>query len=335
MSPGIFMITEQGLVKSLKGPANIFAIPGKDGLIYDAGYGDRRSIRRAIEDLDQVRQVCESRGEPFGFTRILISHAHEDHFSGMARLRKRLGVKIMVTEKMAGIISSRRAFMNTYLVEDVWERKGLQGWVLLVLKKCMKTLSEVIFTRFFGMSFITDPDEIISENCSISINSEDWEVFPSPGHSDDHISLYNRKRGVLLGGDNILRTINTWLGPPKSDIRAYIRTLEKIGNLPGLEIVLPAHGAPVNDPSGRIAELVQWRTRRIDEIYDMVAGSAGCGVSGRQLMERLYPGGGWVKRYLGSGWVKLTLQLLVDEGRLSRKGAGKDALYSANGKRKN
>ena len=45
----------------------------------------------------------------------------------------------------------------------------------------------------------------------IEINGKDWIVLYTPGHADDHISLFNKESGVLLGGDNILRNFKNFV----------------------------------------------------------------------------------------------------------------------------
>jgi hypothetical protein len=42
--PGIFMVTEKGAWGVLKPSTNIYIIPGKGGIMYDAGYGSRKSF---------------------------------------------------------------------------------------------------------------------------------------------------------------------------------------------------------------------------------------------------------------------------------------------------
>ena len=43
--PGIFIIREKGAYGTIKPAENIYILAGNDGLIYDAGYGKKKTIK--------------------------------------------------------------------------------------------------------------------------------------------------------------------------------------------------------------------------------------------------------------------------------------------------
>ncbi len=314
VSPGIFMITERGALGALKPQVNLYVLPGPDGIIYDAGYGDTRSVRFFVREFRRLEECCAGSME-FNITRIIPSHAHPDHFSGMKALRDELGISVAMTAKTASLVSSRGSYRSSY------ERGGtLFGDVAdsparYLLNRIASPVVNLYYSRLFGIDFVPDPDFIIEERGPIRINGEEWSVFPSPGHSDDHISLYHPGRGVLFSGDNVLRTVTPWLGPPKSDIMKYISSLEEMLELPRLELVLCAHGSPVTAPRERIRELISWRRRRIDDTLAALRAKGRKGASVKELLVALYHGEGRIKRMMAEGWVVLTVEHLVKEGK--------------------
>jgi glyoxylase-like metal-dependent hydrolase (beta-lactamase superfamily II) len=317
--PGIFMITERGALGAFKPPVNLYVMPGPDGIIYDGGYGDARSVRFFVREFGSLRERCAGSIE-FRITRILLSHAHPDHFSGLGALRRELGIPVAMTAKAASLVATRQSYRSSY------ERAGslfgdvADSPVKYVLGRLTSPVVNWYYRRLFGIDFLPDPDIIIEERGPIMINGEEWRVFPSPGHSDDHISLYHPGRGVLFSGDNVLRTVTPWLGPPKSDIMKYISSLEEMLGLPRLELVLGAHGSPVTAPRDRIRELIAWRRRRIEDTRAALAARGRKGASVKDLLVALYPGEGRIKRMMAEGWVVLTIEHLVREGKAVQQG---------------
>ncbi len=314
--PGIFMVTEKGRLGGLRPPVNLYVITGKRGLLFDAGYGKRSDIDFFVREFNSIGDVCRSRGSGFNVDRVLPSHMHPDHFSGLAKIRERLGLSVVLTDKMARLISSRQGYIASYdnerLFTDSWSNPLYTKYVVPLIKKA----GDRFYGMLYGMDFLAEPDAIIDEDCAIEINGEKWRVFPSPGHAGEHISLYDPRRGILFAGDNVLRSITPWLGPPKSDLEAYLDSLNFILALPRLELILAAHGSPVADPKKRIREIIKWRIERLDQVRMIVKKYGSMGVTLKNIVSEIYPGVNLVKHMMARGWVELSLQYLVEKGEI-------------------
>jgi glyoxylase-like metal-dependent hydrolase (beta-lactamase superfamily II) len=314
--PGIFRITERGLLGMLKPPVNIYIIAGENGLVYDAGYGDINSIRDFSESYKVINKICRERGIENHIDRILLSHAHADHFSGLKRLRKKWGFRVIISHEMKKIISSGRAYRNSYAPADKKEKRTVREYLAYFVKIISHKIEFKIYALYWGVTFINDPDILISSEDTIEINGENWEIFSSPGHSGEHITLFNRNRGILFSGDNVMKSINVWLGPPKSDIDEYENSLKQMFELPGLKIILPAHGSPILNPYERLNEIIEWRKKRTDDVVNILKDSLPCGVSIKGILDKLYPGESRMKKEFAGGWIELTLQKLERENRI-------------------
>ncbi len=112
--PGIFMVTEKGGWGVVKPSTNIYIIPGKGGIIYDAGYGTRKSFQHLFSEYQKIKTKCASRSQHFEVSRVIVSHAHEDHFSGLYKLRKTLGLSIMLSSLTAYYISTKEKYWETF-----------------------------------------------------------------------------------------------------------------------------------------------------------------------------------------------------------------------------
>lgn len=323
------MIRQRGLLKAMP-PVNIYVIPGENGLIYDAGYGNRAALDQLAAGLKQIKAICRKRSLRFNITRIIPSHSHPDHFSGLVKIKKRFGTAIVLTEEMAGILRSKESYNKTYQSQG----SGKFYFPASPLKRVLADFSaqyiEHFFDKFYLSRFIPSPDTVIKTPATIRINHRQWEVFPSPGHCQDHISLYNPKAGILFSGDNVLRTVTPWLGPPRSSLTQYVNSLEKLLELPGLKLILPAHGSPVTAPQKRIKALIRWRQQRIAGTLEIIEKSGPKGVTLAKLLKTLYRGKGRDKLFLAEGWVRLTLDHLLETGIIKSFQHNKQLRFSIN-----
>ncbi|HNR89608.1 MAG TPA: MBL fold metallo-hydrolase [Spirochaetota bacterium] len=316
--PGIFIITQKGRWGVVRPAVNLYFIAGPDGLLFDAGYGNRSSVRMVTRGIERVVSRCTGRGEPCVLTRVLPSHAHPDHFAGLKKIRRSTGARVLLTETMAGIISSRSAYRRSYRFSASRYYREKRPMRQKLIDALVNPLISFLYELVFGTAFISNPDEIVPDSGSLTVNGEQWTIVPSPGHSADHIALYSESRGVLLAGDNVLRRIITWLGPPKSDLAAYFATLERYRALPRLDVILSAHGSPVRNPQRRIDEIVKWRTKRIADVQRAVDRSGAEGIGFTGIIDAFYRRKSLAKRFLAEGWVMLTLDYLVTEGAIER-----------------
>jgi glyoxylase-like metal-dependent hydrolase (beta-lactamase superfamily II) len=311
--PGIFLIVEKGAFGSIKPPENIYILAGDDGLIFDAGYGGKKTINYLIKEIRKIEKIYTDQQKEFNLARILPSHTHPDHFSGLGLIRKHLGVKIILTEKMAEIIKNGKNYTKynqSDIYSDLYRVKNLKNRIRRGLENKFMNFFYYLLYRTF---YINDPDIIIEEESELMVNGEKWKILPSPGHCISHISLYNEKKGVLLSGDNILQTITTWLGPPTSDINDYLNTIRTIQNLPNLKMVLPAHGNPVENPRERIQEILAHREERKEQVKEIIDKNYEKGVSVNEIVRILYQNEGRAMYGIARGWVCLTVKTLEQE----------------------
>lgn len=332
--PGVFRIKERSLVRLYRPEVNVFVIAGPDGVVFDAGYGDpfsRRLFRKAIRT---IGRICHSRGQSFHINRILVSHSHADHFSGLKYMRSFLKARILLTARTAAIIRDAQSYISSYSgyndpfytdlpyvrgtdLRDM-DRPGL-------LRRTVKIISRLIYAWFYGVRFVDDPDEIIKEDGELLINGEIWRLIPSPGHTGDHALLHNPARGILFSGDNVLEGVTTWLGPPESDIGVYLESLENMFALEKLEIVLGSHGDPIREPYKRIRDIIEIRNARIVQILDLVRKRA-TGITVNGILHHLYSGDSG-KNIAARGMVIISLMNLEKRGLVRREEGRAEAVF--------
>ncbi len=293
-------------------PVNVYVLAGHDGLLFDSGYGRKPILEHLGKEIRRIEETVKSRGAPFKITRALPSHSHPDHVSGLLYLYKHFGILPLLTEKMAANLAPENG-RNPSIAYDKYD-------VSLWKKIMMRLYCNCIQPALLGTTPVGPAYKIIGENCSLEINGEQWEVMPAPGHCDDHIFLYSRERGILFSGDNIMRSITTWLGPPSSNVTDYKKTLERALALEHLELILSAHGSPITNPKERIQELLAHREQRAREVFYAVEKSGRRGITISGITRMLYNGKKSRKRNIADGWIILTLEELRENGLVKKAG---------------
>ncbi len=321
--PDIYQITIKGFLSRLRPEVNVFVIAGPDGLVFDAGFGTRGVGRFVVSEIKKIEKLYRDRGREFKLERVMTSHSHGDHYPGMVYLRKKLGLKIIVTDKIAESISHRKRYRKKYERNQPVEWYTSYSFIRTVFRKGTMLIVRFLFHMLFGFKFIKDPDIILSDTGSITINGASWQIIPAPGHAMDHIHLYNKEAGLMFVGDNVLRGVTPWLGPPESDLRDYLGSLEAILNTKGLAILLCGHGSIVTEPYKRVTRLRRYRLDRVDDLYDIVSGSGPEGITFNEIVNTVYMNESGFKKNMGSGWIAITLKHLEREGKIKWKLSGK------------
>jgi glyoxylase-like metal-dependent hydrolase (beta-lactamase superfamily II) len=94
---------------------------------------------------------------------------------------------------------------------------------------------------------------------SIDLGDRTLKVISTPGHTPDSIVLLDERNGLMFTGDTF------YLGPiylyrPETDLDSYAASLRKLAALSSqLQLLLPAHNAPVAEPSNlpRVLDAIQ------------------------------------------------------------------------------
>ncbi|MHA2283007.1 MAG: MBL fold metallo-hydrolase [Promethearchaeota archaeon] len=323
--PSIFLIEEKGRFRPSD---NIYVIAGNDGIIFDAGYGYKKAIKFFLKEFKEIQNYYEKQKKEFKISRIIISHAHSDHFSGISPISNTLGLKIVLTENIAKTIKDKVSFETNFRGDDYEDYLRVRNKLIQKMWNGLRHIGTILFFRsFHGLSYLDQPDEIVDENSVILINGEPWKIFPSPGHSPEHISLYSEEKGILFSGDNVLKMRSTWLGPPESDVADYIKTIKKLQKLPNLKLILPAHDEIIENPKDTLTAIMERMNERQEQVLDAIKNYPEKGVSPDQILEVIYPKTRRFTRIIGRDWVVLTLKFLEKKGIIRRELAKKKILF--------
>lgn len=110
-------------------------------------------------------------------------------------------------------------------------------------------------------------DRTLREGDAVRAGGIALETLEAPGHSGDHLVFYERGEDALFTGDVVLGEGYVAVLPPEGDMRAYVRTLERlIADFPDARTIYGGHGDPVPDPASKLRDYLEHRRSREREI---------------------------------------------------------------------
>ena len=328
VAPDIFRIGQKKRSWIAPFSVNVYVIAGEDGLVFDAGLGGRKACDRMVSQIRDIEALMEQRGKPCRITRLLVSHGHWDHFSGAAGLRDRLGLRILANSRTARTMASRKNYRRSFRGETALIHDG-RSWFFRTCAALGQYILDTLFFQAFRVRFVPGPVETVSDRQILTIGDSAWELRLMPGHCDDDMVLVNHEQGVLLCGDIVLRAVNTWLGPPRSNLANYMKSLELIAAIPGLRLILPAHGSPVTEPYKRLREASEHRKKRTLELLRFIQKKGKKGAAFDHIFHNFYPALGYTERIIARGWILVTLMDLMERGLIVTEIVKKKKIFRA------
>ncbi len=217
---------------------------------------------------------------------VLVTHSHPDHFGGAMRLHHESGADIVTHETFRTIFDradldehedSERLDINSpddraAAIDRYFERPTPWGG------RKAKPPPE-FFERMrnaggeSGPSFFATPQPTVTlaDAETISLGRREWVAMHTPGHTYDHLCLYDPEFGVVLTGDHVLPTITphiSGLAPQPDPLALFFASLQRMTELDDVSIALPAHGHPFTDLGSRALHIIEHHEGRLDIIRD-------------------------------------------------------------------
>lgn len=141
----------------------------------------------------------------------------------------------------------------------------------------------------------------------------------TPGHTPGHLAVWLPEEGTLFAGDHVLPHITPNIGlygfGDPNPLGSYLASLERVRRA-APRLILPAHGAVLEEPQARIDEIVEHHRRRLDHV---VAATGGAGADAWSVSAQLFG----QERDAMQAWLAFFeslahLEYLVHEGVLRR-----------------
>ena len=266
------------------GHVNCYILDDKRGAaLVDPGLPGRKSwqalltgLRKAGLTLDAVHTV-------------IVTHSHPDHFGNAGRIHNKVGAEIVthhsfrlwwdVTEEdLDAIDHVASADENTGLIEDPSMRPrgpkgptpwGGEGYNMGFRRELFyKVMHSRIGKRFFPTP---EPTKKVEDADVIRVADREMVAIHTPGHTPDHLCLYDPEAGLLLSGDHVLPTITphiSGLSGSADPLKLYFDSLDRMTTFTEAKQVLPAHGQPFLGLTERVKHIERHHEERLDILRD-------------------------------------------------------------------
>lgn len=282
---------------------------------------------------------------------VVVTHSHPDHFGGAHRLAEEAGAKV-VTHGAWQTRWSRASGSGHSCADPELDRAevALPDIVLPDVDPADVPSTDPWAepTPWGGESFVSrwirdnpaaggdrraggwlppEPDLGVADGETLALGGRRWRCLYTPGHTLDHLCLYDPEAGVLLSGDHVLPTITPHIpgiGGGRDSLAAYLASLDRVAQLPGGGVVLPAHGQPFTDLAARVAEIKAHHQGRLDRLCEIAAAIGPATVVA--YSHELFREARWGPMAESEAYAHL--QHLYLTSRLTRHGAGTDLVFA-------
>jgi len=258
------------------GHVNCYLLEDRDGVaIVDPGLPGPSPYR-------MLRKRLAAAGFPIKRVHtVIVTHSHPDHFGGAGRVRHESGARIVTHERFRLMWDpSEPPDVDVEDVPDLpdvpellgrrfpwdpmpWDGKRMDfSWRRKLAMRASRHLPRLMRTP--------SPTVRLHEADTISLGGRDWVAIHTPGHTDDHLCLYDPTAGVMLSGDHVLPTITPHVGglsPLADPLATFMQSLDKVAaHGDEVSIVLPAHGHPFGGLADRVEAIKQHHVDRLDQL---------------------------------------------------------------------
>lgn len=138
------------------------------------------------------------------------------------------------------------------------------------------------------------PTRRVDDADVLELGGMPWISVHTPGHTEDHLCLWNPDSGVMISGDHVLPTITphiSGLSESPDPLSQFFESLDRMKTFAGVTAVLPAHGLVFQDLHGRADAISRHHHDRLDQLR--VAGETIGDGTVEQYMKALFKPRAW------------------------------------------
>jgi glyoxylase-like metal-dependent hydrolase (beta-lactamase superfamily II) len=296
---------------------NLYLLDDNDGpVLVDCGTNTEETFAALNKELESI-------GAALGdISRILVTHSHHDHYGMVGRLRGLTGASVAMhsaestraTQLYGGAEAEGTGIRELLLGHGLPDthaleaEEGMLAWRNLV---CPTTVED----------HLTDGQRLF-------IDSREYEVLCTPGHSAGHLCLYQPEERLLIAGDHVsaesVPHVGVTLFTGRNPLRQYLDSLGRVADLE-VDLMLPGHGGCFAGHRPRIEELIAHYAERTETVWETLGGGR---ATAYDVAQRAF--GGDSSTFEGRLIFTETiahLELLASEGKIERKREGPVTVY--------
>jgi len=251
------------------GPVNVYLATDDPITLIDTG-PRAEATQAALENELRALGLTAS-----GIRRILITHAHSDHFGLAAEIARR--------GSLPGVWSHvyNRAWLEDYVTERVnrlafYSRLLVESGVPPDERKRMEVARRGAGRVAESVTVIRE----IGEGDRLDFAGKSWIALHTPGHAGGMVCFFDPESRVLISSDHLLRDIssNPIVEPPAVPgdpkprrLVEYLREMKRVADLHPT-VAWTGHGEPVTDVGRLVRQRLAFHSRRAQRIIETIGG---------------------------------------------------------------
>ncbi len=299
------------------GPVNLYLITEPQAVLVDTGPGVPGAMGRIEKELAECGMTVEN------LRKIVVTHAHQDHYGLARQLAKRSGAPIY-----ADPIEGRQLTNDPEL-----QAFYVQLLVTAGMTPEMQARQREQFKEIRASGEALESFRPIDQIGAVRCGAATFQVVPTPGHTAGSFSLWEAERRILIAADTVIEKItpNPFVSPDSTSptgrfpsLRAYLATLEKIKGMNPATIHC-GHGDPVEGFPKHYDWLMNHHHNRQDAVRSCLRNKQ---QTAQEVAECLFPGPAKEGSFLALCEVFAHCDLLEDLGEVKHEMRGPVAIYS-------
>jgi len=311
------------------GHVNCYALEDERGLaLVDPGMPGPGTWRALT---DRLRQAGAS---PRNVHTVLVTHSHPDHFGGVDRLQSACAPEVVTHRSFRTWLDLDEERDPDALEPDgdpeparTSPLRGKLPWRDAEFSPGGPRMRNPVVRRLARRWMRSPkPTRRLDDADVVRLAGREWLAVHTPGHTLDHLCLLDPAEGVLLAGDHVLPTITphvSGLAAGADPLANFLASLDKVRELEGVRLVLPAHGDPFTDLAGRVDAIRRHHRDRLEAIHRATAAAGRATVE--VVTQQVFHPRAW--GHMAESETYAHLEHLRHQGRVAVDDRGPDLVY--------
>jgi glyoxylase-like metal-dependent hydrolase (beta-lactamase superfamily II) len=286
------------------GPVNAYLIQGSPLTLVDCGINTDPGREALLQGLAAAGH------EPADIERILITHAHPDHYGLAYLLQDGSDATVFFPEREIARVRDRQMLFE---VGRLLMEAGMPLELLFKMDQARKSDPTRPKMKHDEVVLVHDGDRFSFAD------GPDLVALHMPGHTGGHMVYLDESDGVLFAGDQLLPDVtpNPLLEPSldepgerRRSLSEYLDSLERMGAME-LALAYPGHGDPVKDPGELIARTIEHHLKRKAEVGALLGPEP---KTPYEIASEVYPEVAGYDSFLAVSEVIAHLDLVIEDG---------------------
>ncbi|MFN2587649.1 MAG: MBL fold metallo-hydrolase [Actinomycetota bacterium] len=288
------------------GPVNAYLIEADPLTLVDAGINTPEAQNALVLGLTAAGYFVES------LERILITHAHPDHYGLVPYLQEVSGATVHFPEREIARVRDRQMLFEV-------------GRLLMEAGMPLELLFKMDQQRKKDPAARVPHEEVVpvTDGDAFAFASHDgsFELHAHlmPGHTGGHVVYYEPATRTMFAGDQLLPDVspNPLLEPSldepgrrRRSLEEYLTSLETMAGMP-IALAYPGHGDPVTDPQRLIETTIEHHLKRKAAVARRLGPE---GKTPYELAAEVYPHATGYDTFLAVSEIVAHLDLVVHDG---------------------